>query len=109
MIYAIQYIQELIADLATHEHRSNFENICIYTLIVLLLLGFYTNFSDLTNVIRDENYKQLGDEIRLEKTLEVYANRELEDNNIDLMYNYYAYDIEDNIFYKLFSGRKIIY
>ena len=109
MIYAIQSIQKLIDKNAAHKHSTNFEKICAYTLIVLLLLGLYTNFSDLTHTIRNENYKQLGDEIRLEKTLEVYANRNLEDGNIDMIYNYYAYDIENNIFYKLFAGRKIIY
>lgn len=38
-------------------------------------------------------------------TMESYANREL-DIPLDLKYNYYSYDIQNNIFYKYIAAKK---
>lgn len=51
-----------------------------------------------------EDYSTLGESGEY-TTLEGFANRSLSDVGIDMKYNYYSYDIEDNIFCKYIMKR----
>ncbi len=73
-------------------------------LIVILLIGFNYPKQELFDAIEADELLYLGYRTS-PTTLEAYANRSLDINN-DLKYNYYAYDIEDNLFYKYIARRK---
>jgi len=76
---------------------------------LLLLIGGYYPWLEFKDSIMSENIFTLGKEITF-GTMETCANRSLEDkakNNFDLIYNYYSYDIESNLFYKYIARKKI--
>lgn len=74
-------------------------------LIVTLLIGFYYPSRELFKAVQTDEILYLGNRTE-PTTLEVYANRSI-DEDADLKYNYFAYDIEDNLFYKYIARRKV--
>lgn len=98
--YTIEYLCEL--KLNTLNKR-----ICFVFVASMLFIGFTNQYEELNNSIINEDYTKIGiveDYIEW-TTMEDFANRS--NNNIpsDIKYNYYSYDIEDNIFCKYISRK----
>lgn len=72
-------------------------------LIVLLGIGSFYTLQDFYTVVRTDQIRELADENNY-GGLEQFANR-FSDNPVDLVYNYYSYDIENNIFYRYIARR----
>ena len=106
MLYTIEYLLKHVPSVDFSKPIAATKKAAVCVLVVFLLLGAYYQFGDFSETILFERYDILGDEIRLTKSMEEFANRNLDEENIDLLYNYYAYDIEENIFYKLFARQK---
>lgn len=66
--------------------------------LILILIGAYYPFSEFSSCVRSEDYSKLGHGNGW-ASLEAFANRKANVPN-DFKYNYYSYDLEDNIFYK---------
>ena len=90
-IYMILIIQELYSTKITH-----FKKI---VLIIFLLIGSYYSMSEMENCFALNDTKW--------ESLEIYANRKSASGTEDLKYNYYSYDIKDNLFYKYIARKKI--
>ena len=73
-------------------------------LTAVLMIGFYYPTQELFKAVEADSFA-LGKETD-PKSLKSYADRGREDVGNDLIYNYYAYDIEDNVFYKYVARRK---
>lgn len=69
--------------------------------LILILIGAYYPFSEFSSCVRSEDYSKLGHGNEW-VTLEVFANRSANVPD-DLKYNYYSYDLKDNIFYKFIA------
>lgn len=99
MFYAIKYINE--------HFRINEEKwirrFASGILIILILNGMSYSFSEFFDSISSEDYTALGEETQWE-SLEMFANRDISVED-DIKYNYYAYDIDNNMFQR-FATRK---
>ena len=92
MIYAVQNIYYRIEN-----YNGKITTICgLIVMVLLLLTGMFYPVRDIEGVIRNDDIGKLGREGW--STLESFANRSLEDVDADLKYNYYSYDIENNVF-----------
>lgn len=67
-------------------------------IICLMLIGMYYPFGEMSESVRTEDYAALGNSFAW-NSLEVLANRNL-DEDLDLKYNYYSYDLDKNVFYQ---------
>ena len=74
-------------------------------LVVLLLAGAIYPLLELKEVINNDIITEKQEDLSLGYTMESYANRAL-DISLDLKYNYYSYDIQNNIFYKYIAAKK---
>lgn len=78
----------------------------VFIIIFLLAFGFldsfYMEFWQESVLLQNPNVIVSNEW----ETLEKYANRNLNENN-DLLYNYYSYDIESNLFYKYLAKTKL--
>ena len=74
-------------------------------LVVLLLAGAVYPLLELKEVVNNDVITEKQEDYSLGYTMESYANREL-DIPLDLKYNYYSYDIQNNIFYKYIAAKK---
>ena len=92
MIYVIENMEELIK----HYNRTITTKIALLVTVMFLIIGTYYPFTELSDSVKDDKAGALGKEGW--RTLEDYANRSLEDVEDDVKYNYYSYDIENNIF-----------
>ena len=97
MIYIIRNLHVNIEDSITQ--KSCFIKLSILITSIFLIIGMYYPFAELTESVKGENYLTLGSGNEWE-SLELYANRSLEDVPDDLKYNYYSYDIDVNFFCK---------
>ena len=61
--------------------------------------------TELKEVVNNDVITEKQEDYSLGYTMESYANREL-DIPLDLKYNYYSYDIQNNIFYKYIAAKK---
>lgn len=75
-------------------------------LIVLLMIGATYPLSELQKVVENDIIFKKQEDFNLGYTMEAYANRGI-DVPLDLKYNYYSYDIQDNIFYKYIAREKL--
>lgn len=73
--------------------------ICTIGLVLILLIGFIHPTQELYDLMINDNWKEIAGECTY-GTLEFCANRMNEDMPVDLRYNYYSYDIENQLFYK---------
>ena len=71
--------------------------------LVFLLVGAYYPFSQLSSGFAFEDYHKPGHAPNW-PSMEIFANRKLKQND-DVKYNYYSYDLENNIFYKYIAPR----
>lgn len=72
---------------------------------ILLLIGSYFPRLELKYSI--ESSQNTSVEETSFGSMEQFANRNLQDAPDDVKYNYYSYNIEDNLFYKIFSRNNI--
>lgn len=75
-------------------------------LIVLLIIGVNYPLSELKEVVENDIISKKQEDFSLGYTMESYANRGI-NVPMDLKYNYYSYDIQDNIFYKYIAREKL--
>lgn len=99
MLYIIKYLNE---HLKINKEKWT-QGFATTTLIFLIMNGMFYSFAEFSDSVTSENYSTLGDETEWE-SLEMFANREAA-AEVDLKYNYYAYNIEDNVFQR-FIARK---
>ena len=94
MIYVAQNICQRIENI-----NGKITTICgLIVMVLLLLMGTFYPVRELAIVIRKDEIGKLGEEGWT--TLESFADRSREDIDADLKYNYYSYDIDDNVFCK---------
>ena len=66
-------------------------------LIIFILIGSYSSMVEIADCFK------INTDYSVSVTLENTANRELKDVSNDLKYNYYSYDIDNNLFYKFLA------
>ena len=94
MIYVLGFLKEKYTDGFDNFLNSKGVAVCL----VLILIGAYYPFYQLTSHAATEDYSKLGHGNGW-ASLEAFANRKANVPN-DFKYNYYSYDLKDNIFYK---------
>ena len=94
MIYVLSFLKQQYTNGIDNFLRSKKVAICL----VLSLIGAYYPFFQLSSHAATEDYSKLGHGNGW-ASLEAFANRKANVPN-DFKYNYYSYDLEDNIFYK---------
>ena len=95
MVYVLIYIDRHLYEEAAPAVRS----LAVCVLFALIFIGSYYEEQDLVESIRDDVYGELGNGLDW-ASLEIFANPENSaiPGRDDLVYNYFAYDIEDNLF-----------
>ncbi|MBQ9895637.1 MAG: hypothetical protein IJM38_09680 [Ruminococcus sp.] len=76
----------------------------VYILIVFVLIGAHYPHRCFTRIMLADNISECG-KLRSWGSAEKYANRGIKDKQ-DQVYNYFSYDIDDNLFYKYISRVK---
>lgn len=76
-----------------------------FLVCIILIIGGSYPFSDLNDSIEEANQNLPVKETNF-GTMEIFANRNRKDIPPDVQYNYYSYDIENNLFYKIVSRKK---
>lgn len=97
-------IMYFLLDYLFHEKGNALIRLRKYILLLLLIIGIIGPLQELVYVINtNTSSPQVADNL---KSLQTVANRY--DSNIrdDYKYNYFSYDIENNIFYKYIARRK---
>lgn len=84
---------------------SFLSKISYIVLIVTLMIGFIYPWREFIDSVKSDDLFSLGDEFE-SITLEEQANRFLEISP-DLKYNYFSYDIENNLFYKYMARKQL--
>lgn len=77
-----------------------------FLICIILITGGMYPVSDLNDSIEKVNKNLPVDETNF-GTMEKFANRNLEETPVDVKYNYYSYDIENNLFYKICSRQNV--
>lgn len=72
-------------------------------MIITLIVGSFSSILEFSDTL---NSASLKFSVEQKYTLEENANRSLKINN-DLKYNYYTYDLDDDVFYKYIALRKL--
>lgn len=98
MILIIKYFND---NLFIEKNKS----ICAFATFLLIMIGAIYPSLQLIASIKLEKFSEIGNILKLD-TLEVYANRGA-NVDVDLKYNYYAYDIENNLFYKYLARKNM--
>ena len=103
MVYVLEFIGKYMVQGSGERVSPNiasriFTSVSEVIVVVLVLVGMYYSFLEFSQSVTDEKYGELGKKTEWE-TMEVYANRSKKVSN-DCKYNYFAYDIDDNLFYK---------
>ena len=105
-ILMIYIIQNLFARIEDHRlQNSALSKVSVLVTIIFLAVGMYYPFAELSKSVQNEDNFSLGSGNEWE-SLEQYANRSLEDIRDDVKYNYYSYDIEENLFCKYLMKRE---
>ena len=95
MIYVVQNLFVRVENYS----ESIGARISLLATIVLLMIGMHYPYVELTRSLKAEDYKVLGTGNDWD-TLEWFADRSLEAVGVDVKYNYYSYDIDENFFCK---------
>ena len=101
-VLMIYVVQNLIDCIKNYNNKWSTKIAFIVT-SMFLLVGMYYPFKELSDSVQDDNFATLGDAGW--STLEDFANRALDDVPNDEKYNYYSYDIENNIFCRYFMKK----
>ena len=105
MVYLIQFINDILCKYQTPEKISLLRKITGSAAVILLLIGAQFPIVEINDSVYTDDFHTLGKEFDID-SLDVYASR-TDIIREDLNYNYFAYDIENNLFYKLLARRKI--
>ena len=105
MILILRFINKYMAGGDNTAADSVFLRVSKLIVIVFIITGLFYPFLEFSDVVRDNDSSELGSGYEW-ATLEEYADRDLSEND-DLKYNYYAYDIESNLFYKFVARKKL--
>ena len=100
MIYVLLFIKMQYTKGIDDFLKSKKVAICL----AFLLIGAYYPFLQLTTSAASEDYQKLGRGNGW-ASLEIFANRKSNISN-DLKFNYYSYDLDNNIFYKYIASHK---
>ena len=108
MIYALEFISKHMLPGSAQNAKENavsrgFTSVSGIIAAVFILVGMYYSFHECSQRVKDETYGKLGSETKW-TSLEEFANRSGKANN-DYKYNYFAYDIDENLFYRYLAGR----
>lgn len=99
-IIFILVVQFLNGHLKRNE-RDPFKTI---VLMIFILIGLISPLQELSDIIAADSLTRRGSVMT--GSMESYANRALSQQQEDYVYNYYSYDIENNIFYRFIAQRK---
>ena len=99
MLYVIKYMQE---HFNTNKDKW-IQKFATVVLVVFILNGMFYSFAEFSESVTNEDYTVLGDG-PLWESMEMFANRTAM-GGVDERYNYYAYDIENNIFQKCIARK----
>ncbi len=108
LVYVLEFAdkyggQNMAEPAAASSIRAAFAGISQTAILLLVLVGMYYSFYELSFVVSDEDYHALGNDIQWD-TMEHFANRGLKIRE-ELRYNYFAYDIDDNVFYRYLADK----
>lgn len=99
-ILIIKFLNNHLTDNMLHWQRKEgrMSNLSVTMLVIFLAVGLFSPLQELSEIIVSDHLMVLGSEMT--GTMEVYANRELPQlqGQEDLVYNYFSYDTENNIF-----------
>ena len=102
MLFVIKYLNDHLEEMICNLRRGKiFNSISVIAICSFLICGSYYPILEFESSVLSEDYHVLGEEQTF-GSMERYANREL-DVPEDMLYNYYSYDIENNMFYKLIA------
>ena len=101
MIWIIEYLMDCFRD--KDRKRSRLRTVSCVLCLSLLLVGMHYPYKELLAVVAEDTAEP-GRKPKW-KSMKRFANRELNAKN-DVKYNYYAYDIDDNFFYKYIASGK---
>lgn len=103
MIFVVDYLNHVLG--LSFRYMKLSSRICTMVLVVTMLIGFIHPTQELYDLMINDNWKDIAGECTF-GTLEFCANRDNVDLPMDLRYNYYSYDIEDQLFYKYIARSK---
>ncbi len=104
MFYIISYFYDYSESKVYNLKNKNGNKLVVYVLLVLLFIGSIHPMQEFYDAVITDKFVALGEE-RNFGTLQNFANRSLEVGE-DLRYNYYSYDIENNLFYNYIARSK---
>lgn len=100
MLFVIRFFNDAI-------EKQDMNRLCSATsmaVIVLVLIGLFYSFGEFHGIVASENYYQLGENPPWD-SMEAFADRNI--RGVDsLKYNYYAYDLNENYFYRYIARKK---
>ena len=99
MIFILRFVIRL-SDEGENE-LSIWRKISGIIVVLFIFVSMYNSMTELSESCQSYDPSRLGNGNGWE-TMEKFANRSLDETD-DVKYNYYAYDIEDNLFYKLIA------
>ncbi|MCR5301413.1 MAG: hypothetical protein K6E49_03130 [Lachnospiraceae bacterium] len=104
MILVLKFINDHMAKADRHARDSVFMKLSVLTVIILFITGLFYPFTEFSEAVKanDDSKEIYGFEWT---SLEEFANRDLHIND-DMKYNYYAYDIDSNLFYRHIARKK---
>ena len=103
MLFSLSYLFEHIQDQAAK--LTVRRKLAVTLLCAVMLFGMYYPFREFSSSVQSEDYHALGAWHNWEG-LEQFADRSRVDITADIRYNYFAYDIDDNLFYKYLARVK---
>lgn len=107
-IFIVQFLNEHISSSLFSSKGTGATRIklCTVGLSISLFIGIVPTLYSCLNIIISDDWFTSGAE-KTAGSLEVYASRYLTEIPDDLIYNYYSYDIEDNLFYQYIARKQI--
>ncbi len=107
MVYLLELLNDHFIIHKAQKNLSVMRKIGVSAAVILLLCGAHFAMVELSDTVYTDEYHEPGKAFDLD-SLQSYASR-TEIVREDLNYNYFAYDIEDNLFYKFIARKKIRY
>lgn len=103
LVMIVDYINK-VSDVGFEKMNAVYK-LCTICMVVTVLTGFIYPLKEFTDSIIGDNILELGDKPAV-VSLESYASRYATGIPDDYKYNYYSYDIDENIFYKYIARVK---
>lgn len=103
LVMIVDYINK-VSDMGFEKLNAAYR-LCTICIAATALIGFIYPFKEFTDSVIGDNILELGDKPAV-VSLESYASRYATGIPDDYKYNYYSYDIDENIFYKYIARVK---